>query len=214
MNHDALIFDIDGTLWDASPASAKGWNSGLAQLGFAQRVSADTQRSVAGNPYETCVEILLPGLTALCPELPRVLSSHETEAVKAEGGELYPGVADGIRQLSRRYPLFVVSNCQDWYLPVFLDLSGLGPLFSGADCHGISRLPKSEMISRMIQTHSLGAPAYIGDTAGDAKAAAAAGIAFLFAEWGFGEPEATWDTARSFPDLLTRFANGSSEPHF
>ncbi len=37
--HDALIFDIDGTLWNASPASAKGWTRGLAKLGIDRTIN-------------------------------------------------------------------------------------------------------------------------------------------------------------------------------
>ena len=33
---DAVIFDIDGTLWDASKTSADGWNTGLKMLGIEQ----------------------------------------------------------------------------------------------------------------------------------------------------------------------------------
>jgi phosphoglycolate phosphatase len=56
--YDALIFDIDGTLWNASPASAKGWTRGLAQLGIDKAISAEQIEQVAGYPYEQCVDIL------------------------------------------------------------------------------------------------------------------------------------------------------------
>ncbi len=49
---DALIFDIDGTLWNASAASAKGWNQGFAQLGIDRTVSAEEIERVAGQPFE------------------------------------------------------------------------------------------------------------------------------------------------------------------
>ena len=67
MNNDTIIFDVDGTLWNACPASAKGWNIGLAKLGINKKVTSEQIESVAGNPYEKCVEILLPGLQKQYP---------------------------------------------------------------------------------------------------------------------------------------------------
>jgi phosphoglycolate phosphatase len=44
---------------------------------------------------------------------------------------------------------------------------------------------------------------YIGDTQGDLEAARQAGIPFIFAAYGFGNPE-RWDTKiEKFEDLLT-----------
>jgi phosphoglycolate phosphatase len=33
---DSIIFDLDGTLWDAAEACAKAWNEALKQMGNAQ----------------------------------------------------------------------------------------------------------------------------------------------------------------------------------
>ena len=32
---ESLIFDVDGTLWDAVALVAEGWNDGLQSMGFA-----------------------------------------------------------------------------------------------------------------------------------------------------------------------------------
>jgi beta-phosphoglucomutase-like phosphatase (HAD superfamily) len=34
VNPEALIFDLDGTLWDAAAASTYGWNLALEELGL------------------------------------------------------------------------------------------------------------------------------------------------------------------------------------
>jgi phosphoglycolate phosphatase len=202
MHHDAVIFDIDGTLWDASPVSAEGWNAGLAKLGIARKVSPARIRSVTGNPYEKCVDILLPGLKARYPDLIQTLNDSEMAAIRSSGGRFYPGVIEGVRGLSDNFRVFLVSNCQEWYLKLFLDFSGLGPVLSGYDCHGSSGLPKSAMLRRIKSGHSLNCPEYVGDTAGDRLAAIQAGIEFIHAAWGFGEPEEGAKTVRSFAELL------------
>jgi phosphoglycolate phosphatase len=199
---DSLIFDIDGTLWNASPACAKGWNLGLEQLGIDRKVTPEQIEEVSGHPYEECLDILLPGLRAKIPELFGTLNQYETEAVKSEGGIFFDGVLEGIRQLAGRYKIFLVSNCQEWYVGLFLDLSDLRPVLTGFDCHGLSGLPKNEMLSRLKDHHFLHYPVYIGDTAGDETAAKQAGMAFIHAAWGFGRPEGNPTTVNSFSKLL------------
>lgn len=199
---DALIFDIDGTLWNASSASAKGWNLGLARLGIDREITTKQMEMVAGNFYEKCIDILLPGLRTKYPSLLDILNECETEIVVSDGGEFYDGIIEGITQLVSSYQIFLVSNCQEWYLNLFLDFSGLRPVLSGFDCHGMSGLPKNEMLSRMKRTHSLTNPVYIGDTASDETAAELAGITFIHVAWGFGRPEGKPESVNSFAELL------------
>ena len=202
MTTDALIFDIDGTLWNASAATAKGWNIGLESLGIDRRITPEEIERVAGNPYERCVDILLPGMRERHPGLLDLLDSHEARAVASDGGEFYDGVIDGIFRLARDCKVFLVSNCQEWYLDTFTRFSRLGPVLSGADCHGMSGVAKHEMLSSMQRDHSLKHPVYIGDTAQDGREASLAGISFIHVAWGFGEPEDGARTVHSFTELL------------
>jgi phosphoglycolate phosphatase len=201
MKHDAVIFDIDGTLWDASRASAKGWNSGLAKLGIDKKVSPGQMRRVAGNPYEKCVDILLPGLRFNYPGLIQTLNDYEMAAVKTKGGEFFNGVIIGVQELSRDFKVFLVSNCQEWYLNLFLDFSGLKPALAGFDCHGLSGLPKNKMLSRIKSKYFLNNPVYVGDTASDETAAKLAGIDYVYVAWGFGKPGRGTQTVGSFTEL-------------
>lgn len=205
MNNDTIIFDIDGTLWNASPASAKGWNIGLTKLGIDKKVTAKQQESVAGNPYEKCVEILLPGLQKQYPNLLETLNDCEIEVVKAEGGTFYDGVIDGMKTLASSHKIFLVSNCQDWYMKLFLEFSGLEPLLAGFDCHGMSGLPKHKMLTRIKSDYSLNNPVYVGDTEGDESAANLAGIDFIHVSYGFGSPPNEALNFDSFAALLDYF---------
>jgi phosphoglycolate phosphatase len=202
---DGLIFDIDGTIWNASPASAEGWNLGLEKLGINRKLSPEHITKVAGHPFEECVDILLSGLRAKVPGLFDTLNQFETEIVRAEGGEFFDGVQEGIRQLAGEYKIFIVSNCQAWYLDFFLDFSKLRPWLTGFDCYGLSGLPKNEMLLNLKNNHSLFNPVYIGDTAGDEIASKLAGMDFIHVSWGFGKPEGKPKTVNSFPELLDYF---------
>jgi phosphoglycolate phosphatase len=199
---DALIFDIDGTLWNASSASAKGWNIGLTKLGIDQEISSAQIKKVAGNPFEECLDILLPGTRAKVPELFDTLNSCETEVVRTEGGEFYDGVLEGIKHLAKRYKIFLVSNCQDWYMELFLHFSNFRPVLAGFDCHGRSGLPKHDMLRNLKDNHSLNSPVYIGDTSGDETAAKIACLAFIHVAWGFGQPEGKTKIVNSFSELI------------
>jgi len=126
---------------------------------------------VSGIPFELCVEALLPGLTTRHPELLDTLSGCEQAVVERDGGEFYEGAVETVTRLSHDFPVFLVSNCQEWYLRLFLDFSGLGPVLDGCDCHSRSGKPKSEMLADVKRSKSLSAPVYIGDTPADAAAA-------------------------------------------
>lgn len=90
---------------------------------------------VTGNPMEDCVDMLLPGMRAMHPDLVDALCRCEETAVRSDGGRLCAWALEAVSDLARDFRVFLVSNCQERYLELFLDLSGLGPLLSGVDCH-------------------------------------------------------------------------------
>ena len=208
MIYDALIFDVDGTLWNASPASAKGWTLGLEKLGIDRIITAEQIETVAGKPHDECIDILMPGLRVKYPNFVEILDDCETTVMQSEGGVFYKGTREGVAELALDHRIFLISNCQDWYLDLFLDFSGLRPILSGFDCYGRSGLPKSDMLTIMKRTYSLEVPVYIGDTSGDRQAAELAGIPFIHAAWGFGKADGGTISVPSFAALLTCLRGG------
>lgn len=205
MTNDAIIFDIDGTLWNACPASTKGWNIGLTKLGVNKKVTVKQMESVAGNPFDKCVEILLPGLQKKYPNLLNTLNDCENEVVKSNGGIFYDGVINGIKTLTSSRKVFLVSNCQDWYMKFFLEFSGLKPLLTGFDCHGMSDLAKHEMLIKIKSNYFLNNPVYIGDTEDDKSEAHLADIDFIHVFYGFSSPIKEVINFNSFAALLDYF---------
>ncbi len=185
--YDAFVFDLDGTLWDASEACSIGWNEGLRSLKLNRRVTAQDIRSVTGKPTAQCIEILFPDELLEYDNLFSVLCQYEEYAIKETGGTLYENVSETLDALSRKADLFLVSNCKDWYLQTFFDLSGLGKFFKDSTCHGISNKEKPEMLLDLREKHDLANPIYVGDTLGDEQSAKRAGYAFAFAGYGFGQ---------------------------
>lgn len=195
----ALIFDLDGTLWDTCPPCALAWNRALSDCGIPYReIAADEIRAIAGLPHGQCIRTVFHDLG---PEDHLRLEAHtaqgDIDAIREFGGELYPGVRDGLGRLARHYPLYIVSNCQAGYIELFFELTGLGPLFGDIECWGNTAQPKAANIQALIARGGLSNPVYIGDTRGDAEAAAACGIPFLHAGWGFG----SLSEVRAFADF-------------
>lgn len=203
---DSLIFDLDGTLWDGSAASAKAWQEAFARAEIQRSITAQDIRGVSGLPFETCVARLLPQSAALpMDSLVCAVDEAERAAFQHESGLLYEGVAEGIKRLAERYRLFIVSNCQTWYLEAFLEGSGLRSLFEDSECHGRTRRPKGDNIVSIVERNLLEAPVYIGDTAGDQGAAIAARVPFMHVTYGFGTPELPCESFESFEHLVAHF---------
>ena len=209
---DALVFDLDGTLWDAAVPTAHGWNTALEELGARTRVTVEGIRSVAGTPFGGCVEILVPELSPPTEATLHVLDVHEKAALMKSGGILYPGVGSGLSALAGAYPLYLVSNCQDWYLELFMQTSGLSDCFVGADCNGLSGLSKADMLRRLAVTHGLESAVYVGDTQGDHDSTREASMVFAFARYGFGsvlEPVLAFD---SFGEVVEHYMAELASP--
>lgn len=188
---DALIFDLDGTLWDSTATVAKAWQSAKGEFEYVKEdISAETVAGIAGMAYDAIFTHLFPYLEQerLAPFKKRC-SELEIAVINEEGGNLYPGVKTLIPRLAERYKLFIVSNCQNGYIELFLKHSGLEKCFTGHACYGTKTQPKAENIRDIVRDFALKNAAYIGDTTGDANSAAQAGLPFLFVSYGFGKVE-------------------------
>lgn len=207
--YDSIIFDVDGTLWDASTSCAVAWSQAAQEFGLVGRcVMADDIRRVSGLPFSECVEEIFGDLpSGDVDALGLLIDSNERRAVEAEGGDLFSGVTEGIATLSTRFHLSVVSNCQSWYLQAFLNHSRLRSYFQGADCYGNSQVPKAQMISSMAERFALSSPVYVGDTSGDHRASADAGVAFGYVSYGFGETDNPDHEFSSFNELVLAFGH-------
>lgn len=201
---DGLIFDLDGTLWDSADAVCIAWNRTLEQAApeFAGRITRPDLTACMGMLTDDILRRLLPELER--ERFPFVLDAvlrGENAYVAQHGGVLYPGVPETLAALSARYPLFIVSNCQDGYIEAFFQAHGLGGYFTDYEDPGRTGKPKGENIRLVMERSGLKRPLYIGDTLGDWKAASQAGIPFLHAAYGFGRVPECLPAIRRFADL-------------
>lgn len=196
---DGIILDLDGTLWDASQASAAAWNKIALEVGHSSKITSQDIQAVSGLPFDKCVETLFGKPKP--KELVIRLDEEEKEQIQRGGWSLFPGVQEALDRLKQKAPLFIVSNCQDWYLDFFLQTSGLGDYFNDSLSHGGSGLTKSQMIEKIKFNHNLKSALYVGDTHWDQIAAYQARCSFAFANWGFGKPQVSCPKFESMEQL-------------
>ena len=192
---DALIFDLDGTLWDTVDACVRAWNRVLPAFEPGRTVDRSFMVGLMGKSHRE--------LRREEPEEAlRACYQEEIRQIRAGGFTLYPGVADGIRELQRMLPLYLVSNCEKDYLDAFLSDSGIGDAFAAALCHGQTGRPKGENLARLVSDRRLGSAPYVGDTASDHRAARTAGLEYWHMDYGFGSPAGPCRSFATFGGLV------------
>ena len=206
MDYDGLIFDLDGTLWNTTDACARGYNRVLADLGLEERISASSVRAAAGLPADEYLKRILQGIESSQGSLTEKLEKAEIYSVRESAlSHLYEGVIDGMRSLAKRYKLFVVSNCGESYLEVLLQDTPIGELLADFECYGRTRRSKADNVCAVIKRNFLCRPCYVGDTSGDERSAAEAGVDFYYAQYGFGTASICKAEFTSFTALVEFF---------
>lgn len=201
---DAIIFDVDGTLWDSRIPVAHAWNHSIERhTGKPSRYTPEYLGQFFGCTMDVISRVLLPDCG---PEerlrLGKQIFAEENQWLATEPGTVYPGVADTLEQLCQKYPLYIVSNCQDGYIEVMLETTGFGRFFSGHLCYGDTGEEKGKNLVTLCRRYGLQDAVYVGDTQGDADACAQAGLPMIYAAYGLGEVKHPWKTIHSFPELL------------
>lgn len=188
MNTDkGIIFDLDGTLWDSSEQVVSSWNEVLSRRA-GKTITVSDMQGYMGKTLEKIGELMLPDIPAdLRRDIMREACENEQNYLSKHGGVLFPELENVLKQLSQKYELFIVSNCQSGYIEVFLEYHGLGKYFTDFECPGGSGLEKSGNIRLVHERNGLEKAVYIGDTQGDCDSAEAAGVQFIHAAYGFGK---------------------------
>ena len=188
--YDSIIFDLDGTLWNSSKPICEAWNIILDRHKEIVRepITIEELGQCMGLPmYDIAAKLFPDEKEEVRNALMDELCTFENGYLAERGGILYPQLAETLYTLSKKYPLYIVSNCQDGYIESFLTAHLMSDFFKDTECWGRTFLSKSESNKILIERNNLKNPVYVGDTAGDAKSAKDAGIDFIYAEYGFGD---------------------------
>ena len=205
MRYESLIFDIDGTLWDSRALVAEGYNIQLKAEGLAHLcVDAETLKPLFGKVMTEIADSILASI----PEkdryglMERCMETENRYLFENECKIGYPGILETVRELAKRYRLFIVSNSQCGYPELCMDKLGLTSYIEGYLCFGDTGTSKGKTIRTLIEKHNIQSCAYIGDTRGDYEATVEAEVPFIWAAYGFGTPDGYAARIDSFEELL------------
>ena len=206
MKYESLIFDIDGTLWDSRALVADGYNLQLRQEGLDHlQVQVDDLTPLFGKTQKELADVLFVSLPEEDRE-PLIIRcmQRENQFLAENACQVgYPGVKETLEELAKTHRLFIVSNCEKGYPEICMEKLGLTHLFSGHLCFGDTRTCKGETILKLMKDHGITSACYVGDTQGDADAAALAAIPFVYCTYGFGRVREYWKSIDSFTQLPT-----------
>lgn len=179
MAANALIFDLDGTVWDSA-----AW--------FAERIAGpqDGVRQALQSELRGCGNIV--GI------LRRYGINRTTLIAKArrEGSapRLFNGMREAIASISaKNLPLGVATSLPGSLALPMLDLCGLGETFDAIVHAGTCRAAKPSPASiqlalKMLDVTPSSDTFYIGDRVSDAEASRRAGVSFAWMEHGYERP--------------------------
>lgn len=198
-----IIFDMDGTLWDSSENVAASWNEKIKELGYERKeITQQDIMGVMGLTMDRIADILFGDLPKdERMELLDQCGNHENDFLRRHGATLYPDLEKTFIKLNRKYPLYIVSNCQSGYIESFLEYYNFGKYFEDIECYGNNLKPKADNIALIMERNKLDKAWYVGDIQGDCDSALKAGAGFIHAAYGFGTIKQEVPEIEKFSDL-------------
>lgn len=202
---EAIIFDIDGTLWDSRQLVAESYNVQLRKEGLGHlEITAARLETLFGKVMTEIGDLLFPMFPAeeRYALMDRCMT-YENQYLEENACECgYPGVAETMEKLSKKYRLFIVSNSQQGYPDVCVSKLGLKPWIEGHLCFGDTGTSKGQTIRTLMKKYNISSAIYVGDTQGDYEATLEAGLPFIWASYGFDTPAGYDYRIDSIEDLL------------
>ncbi|MCI6011802.1 MAG: HAD family hydrolase [Firmicutes bacterium] len=198
----AVIFDLDGTLWDSSQQIVEAWNPVLRVHG--KEITVEQMCGFMGKTLTVIGSLIFPDKTE--KEYMKIMaecSKAEHPYVRQHGGVLYLHLEEVLKELSRNFFLAIVSNCQDGYVQAFLDHYEFWKYFDDIEMAGRTGRSKGENISLVVKRNHIEKAVYVGDTSGDQEAAKLAGVPFIYAAYGFGDVSSPDFMINQISDLLS-----------
>lgn len=185
----AMIFDLDGTLWDSVDSIVDSWNKALLARGETRVVmSREKLQGLMGKTMDMFAKALFPhcsieeGVAWI-----DYLGQTENAYLREHGAVLLGDVRALFTRLHEMgYGVYIVSNCQTGYIESFLQYYHLEDLTDDTECYGDTLRGKADNLRLLIERNHLDQYLYLGDTQGDLDACQEAGVPFLFAAYGFG----------------------------
>ena len=184
---DLIVFDWDGTLMDSEAKIVRCMQGAAADLGIADPGQAAI-RDIIGLGLSKAMQVVFPEQTPA--QLDRLVERYRQHFLEldATATPLFPGVADGLKQLSAQgYLLAVATGKARRGLNRVLDETGLHPLFASSRCADETQSkPHPQMLEEILAETGVenGRALMVGDTVYDMEMARNAKVAGLAVSYG------------------------------
>lgn len=180
----AIIFDLDGTLWDTTVQVEKVWNDVAKNYNIDIR---DKQiKDIMGLTKNEIIQYLFDDNIQLGEEFITECQSKENEYLSKYGGRIYENTINTIKILYENYNLYIVSNCQAGYIEAFLNYYNLKRYFKDYESSGNTGKDKELNIKAILGRNNIKDAVYVGDTKKDYLASKSNNLKFIWAQYGFG----------------------------
>lgn len=206
-NTDAIIFDMDGTMWDAVDTYVAIWNKAFVLEGYDRHITRQDLLSLIGTPIDDIMRHFVPD--ECVEQLLQTIGTLVRTDLPLLGGKLYEGVQEGVARLAQHYRLFMLSNCDDLELPIFVRFAGIENYITDTIAYGNTGLRKAENMQILREKYNLQHPVYVGDTEGDCNEAHRAGVPFVWMSYGFGTTNHYDLQFDSFTQMVDYFVNSA-----
>ena len=183
-----ILFDLDGTLLNTLEDLADSTNYVLRQYGCPERTVEEVRRFI-GTGAKRLIAQALPG-TKNDPDVDQVLATYQ--AYYATHAQIktapYKGVMDAVAEISKKYPVAIVSNKPDKAVKILCAdyFPGIYARGESTDC---PRKPAPDMLYKAMEEIGVEKCVYVGDSEVDAITAGNAGAPCLSVLWGFRDRE-------------------------
>lgn len=202
MSKNAIIFDLDGTLWDVTEATFISANEITKKYGL-REISVETVCNGFGTNKEESAKLYFPDIP-LEEALKYIyeIGSYNIDLLEKSGGILFEDEIDVLRELSNDYDLYIVSNTsRHKYIEAFLNANGTKEYFKGYIPASALDISKSEAIKKIISDNEIAKAVYVDDTRKDQLAAEEAQIPFVHAKYGFDKDFSSEYSINEFVEL-------------
>jgi phosphoglycolate phosphatase len=196
---DSIIFDLDGTLWDATMA----WNKSFEQCGYNHRIDRNLVKKLSGSPLNIVLSEYFVFINKTdYDKIIKLYKENEPLFMNTIGGRVFPNEKETLKTLCKYEKLFIVSNCLKGYIENFIEKKKLDKIFTGYKSSGETGLEKYKNIKILIDEYKLTSPVYVGDTQWDYEASRKNNIPFIYAKYGFGTIENTKYRIRNIKEIV------------
>ena len=200
----AIIFDLDGTLWDTTVQVEKVWNEVAKNYNIDIR---DKQiKDIMGLTKNEIIQYLFDNNIQLGEKFITECQSKENEYLSKYGGRIYENTIKTIEILKEKYNLYIVSNCQAGYIDAFLNYYNLKSYFKDYESSGNTRKNKEFNIKAILERNNINIKdaVYIGDTNKDYLASKSNNIKFIWAKYGLGICDCYDDYLEDILELIVK----------